>query len=618
MKKISIIWNSLQILFCIIVFNVVYLSTCITIQSKVLYEYGDKSINVTSDTNDIVDSIKNESTYTMQILLDYPKYDDSIFKKIKCENESYLNCSKKYHLLQNRKFLKELDIEKNDCFVSEYTPFIFMNYSENKSFDDVRIIANKIANYEFVESVRVFNPDIYKLDLTSMEKNEIGTSVVTEKSVLSSPPSNIDMRTTQYDNFPSQTYYKGRNIKIGILDTGIFRTNHFNFTDVISECVYDSYNEVGETEHPTMVASVLGGKFGYASLASLYYVDVNSDVGYVGIERLINKGCNIVNMSISARSCENNGEYDTGLEAYLDYIYDSTRIIMVAAAGNYLNEEGSGGFVTLPALCANVISVGSITSDGVPSDFSSYRIKNVVESNPNLVAVGSNRYISSDYRSVSGTSFSSPAVSGAIALFFEKNGIKELPEVLAVLSATANDSIIDKTIKNINMFRLDENGRWVSNGNTIVCSNNLKSNGTRERTGAGALDVTALLNYENYGLNGEVYLEPNSNIGLRQDYFFEGQTIKISCAWQRNASLTVEKNFWGFEIGRTYSLEPIVDVDLCLYDTKGNVISRCYSVLANVEVLTTTISKSGNYEIRLQTFSNCKDLHNLNYAYVKI
>lgn len=85
------------------------------------------------------------------------------------------------------------------------------------------------------------------------------------------------------------------------------------------------------------MASVLGGWYGYAPKAEIYYVDVNSDCGYTGIEKLIDVGYSIINMSISLNSCYNNGEYDTGLEGYLDYIYISTKVIMVAAAGNTLN-----------------------------------------------------------------------------------------------------------------------------------------------------------------------------------------------------------------------------------------------------------------------------------------
>lgn len=581
--------------------------------NKVFYEYNDDGIKVSNSIRSVEERNFLVDKYSAQIMLDYEKFDDAIFEKIKANGESYRECSKRYHTVNNRKFLKELGIGEDYCFVSKYTPFIFVDYARTKSLNEVWRNAEEFSRYEFVNSIRIFKSNLYDLEIDSMEK--CGNSCISSEkaSVFSTPPSNIDMRINRYDNFPTGTYYKGRNIKIGILDTGVFVTNHFNFYDIVSECVYDTYHELNENEHPTWVASVLGGRYGYASLAELYYVDVNSETGYLGIERLIDKGCNIVNMSISANSCENNGEYNTGLESYLDYIYTSTRIIMVASTGNGLDKVGTGGFVALPALCANVISVGSITDEGIPSSFSNYKIKNDVGSNPNLVAVGSNRFISNAIGNLSGTSFSAPAVSGAIALFFEKNGVKELPEVLSVLSVTADDSIIDTSERVVEIFGINEDGNYVSSGK-ITCTNNLKGNGTRERTGAGALDVTALLNYDNYGLDGEIYVENSLSIGLRQDYFFEGQTIKISCAWQRNANVTIYNFLW-WETRKSYSIEPLADFDLFLQETNGSFVAGCHSTNTNVEVITVSIRKSGNYEIRINPYSNYKNLHNLNYSY---
>lgn len=330
-----------------------------------------------------------------------------------------------------------------------------------------------------------------------------------------------DDRINKYDNFPADTKYTGKDIYIGLLDTGIFDADHSNFGGITAETIYDKYtgNDSSDSaHHPTWVASVLGGYYGYASKANIYYVDVNSETGYVGIERLITQGCHIINMSISSSSCDNNGEYNTGLEGYLDYIYTSSGIVMVASAGNSLNKEGTGGYVALPALCANVISVGSVTSSGVPSSFSGYKTKNDVKSNPNIVAVGTKREIGGLNITKSGTSFSAPAVTGAIALFYEKNGRKALPALLAVLSATANNSDVDTSTRQISMYEKDSSGSYILNGNTITCTNNLKSNGLRERTGAGLLDVKALLDYSPSLLTGLRTFSSTDPVELKSFY----------------------------------------------------------------------------------------------------
>lgn len=585
------------------------------IENKVLFEYmSSGAIAVTDDIDSIPDEVySQENEFSMQVMLKYDHYNDDIFDRYSNLGESFIEYSKRYHTQNNQSFINKIDIDGCDVFVSEYTPYVFIKYNSNSSIDRIYDFAINLVKNDFIDNIRIFPSDIYDLELDELEVvddnvlDDIGQATTTS----------TDSRITTYENFPKGTAYRGSGIKIGLLDTGIFNTSHSNFNDITVETVYDTYtgnDSSSSAQHPTWVASVLGGKYGYASAASIYYVDVNSESGYVGIERLINKGCSIVNMSISANSCNNNGEYNTGLEGYLDYIYTSTKVIMVAAAGNSLNKEGTGGYVSLPALCANVISVGSVTSSGVPSDFSSYKIKNDVKSNPNLVAVGSSRYIGGiGYKS--GTSFSAPAVSGALALYFGKNGVKKLPAVLSVLSATADSSIVSTASRTISMYELDSSGSYVSSGNTITCTNTKKSNGTYERTGAGMLDISALLNYSNTLINYEITFTSNDYIELKSVYLTAGQTVRVGFSWQRNATRTIKKFLW-WETSRTYSSNTLADLDLYLYNSNGSSVAYSLSTNANVELLTYTATADGYYTIKIKPYSNYSDTHNINYAYV--
>lgn len=588
-------------------------------KSKILFEYDSGGAIAVEDNIENLpsDAYSDDSNFAMQIMFNYDHYSDALYENQSTEGETFVEYSKKYHTAKNQEFLSEIATDDFDVFVSEYTPYIFINYREERTLDQVYDYAESIADNDFIDTIRIYPDNIYDLDLEAMEVADEEEYVANENEPQATT-SSTDSRITSYENFPAGTTYNGSGIKIGLLDTGIFDTSHSNFSDITKEVVYDTYtsNDASATaQHPTWVASVLGGKFGYASAASLYYVDVNSETGYVGIERLINKGCNIVNMSISAASCDNNGEYDTGLEGYLDYIYTSTKIIMVASASNSLNEKGTGGYVALPALCANVISVGSVTSSGVPSDFSSYKIKNDVTSNPNLVAVGSSRTIGGGIGTRSGTSYSAPAVTGALALYFEKNGVKELPAVLAVLSATADDSVIDKTDKTITIFEQDSSGNWVATTEKITCTNKLKKNGSRERTGAGMLDVTALLNYSNSLINYEITFTSTDFVVLKDIYLTAGQTVQIAVAWQRNATLDIDKFLW-WETGRTYSSDTLADFDIYLYDKNGSWMNSSTESLSNVEIITFTASTDGYYYLNLKPYSNYEDTHNINYAYV--
>lgn len=578
-------------------------------ESKILFEYN--SSNTVAVTHDKASafSLTEESSLSIQILFIYTPFSKSLYDRSHLYGESFAECSRRYHTQKNKELLPSIPLSGSTVFVSEYTPYIFINYKEYVSFDYIYSQSLEIAELNFVDSIRIYPSHLYDLDSSALEDSN--ETSIPNASVESG---NSDSRLSDYENFPKGTKYTGKGINIGILDTGIFDTSHSNFGGITVKTVYDTYTSNDESYHPTWVASVLGGRYGYASGASLYYVDVNSEANYVGIERLIKEGCHIINMSISRTSCLTNGEYDTSLEAYLDYIYVSTLVTMVASAGNTLNKEGSGGYVVLPALTANIISVGSVNNSGVPSDFSSYNRKNDVNSNPNLVAVGENRIIPG-FNQKNGTSFSAPAVTGAIALFFEKNGAKALPALLSVLSATANDDIVDKSSRQIEMSALDSSGKYNANGNLITCTNNLKSNGSRERTGAGILDITELLNYSNSFIGSSMDFTSTTPVQLKGVYLTEGQKIRVSLAWERRATLTINK-FLLWETSRTYSSDTLADFDLQLYNNAGSIVKTSASTMTNVEILEYTATYTGYYYIKAKPYSNYSDTHYINYAYV--
>ena len=186
---------------------------------------------------------------------------------------------------------------------------------------------------------------------------------------------------------------------------------------------------------------------------------------------------------------------------------------------------------------------------------------------------------------------------------------------MAILSATANDSIIDKSTKTIDLMRKDSSGNLIYTGETLICTNILKTNGSRERTGAGMLDVTALMNYSNTLMNNEVTFTSDDYVELEQIYLAAGQTVQIALAWQRNATLTIDKFLW-WETKRTYSSDVLADLDLYLFNDDGVMVDFSMEASVNVEIITFTASSDGYYTIKLKPYSDYADTHNVNYAYV--
>ena len=122
-----------------------------------------------------------------------------------------------------------------------------------------------------------------------------------------------------------------------------------------------------------------------------------------GIRYCINKKCDIINCSIA-------GPMDNDLEDAINEAYNKG-IIVVAATGN----DGKN-MLLYPASYLNCISIGSINKSLEISPFSNYNVFMT------MVAPGEDIIFDINGEKIkdSGTSFSAPLVSGALALLKEK------------------------------------------------------------------------------------------------------------------------------------------------------------------------------------------------------
>ena len=136
-------------------------------------------------------------------------------------------------------------------------------------------------------------------------------------------------------------------------------------------------------------------------------------------------GINIVNISIGSDTADCNEEKDEIAEI-INSLWN-LGICLVVSAGN----SGPGpGTITFPGTCENVITVGSDAlllysgADGITKSHSGEGPTKCNINKPDLLAPGHNiischnRY--NGYTVKSGTSMSTPVVSGAIALYLEK------------------------------------------------------------------------------------------------------------------------------------------------------------------------------------------------------
>lgn len=213
----------------------------------------------------------------------------------------------------------------------------------------------------------------------------------------------------------------GKGVKIGILDTGIDYTHPdlsrnykggYNFIDNNTDA--KDFNG-----HGTHVAGTIAaedndiGVVGVSPDASIYSVRVldfaatgtASDIT-AGLEWCLDNNMQIVNMSLG--TCEDS----ISVARAADTLYDNG-ILLIAAAGNNGNGQGTGDNIDNPAKYYSVIAVGATDINDDRASFSSTGPK--IE----LSAPGKDIYSTmpgNKYASMSGTSMASPHVTGVGAL----------------------------------------------------------------------------------------------------------------------------------------------------------------------------------------------------------
>ncbi|MDP2949180.1 MAG: S8 family peptidase [Chloroflexota bacterium] len=252
---------------------------------------------------------------------------------------------------------------------------------------------------------------------------------------------------------------RGVGVKVAIIDTGISKShpdlkdnlkggvNFVSQKGVIDPSKWDDDN--GHGSHVAGIAAAVDntiGVIGVAPEAHLYAVKVlnRQGSGYLsdvidGIYWAANNGMQVINMSLGC-DCPS----DT-LKQAVDKAYGD-RIVVVAAAGNSGNADGTGDNVIYPAKYDSVIAVAATDSGDKRAWWSS--TGPAVE----LAAPGVSIYSTwkgKGYNTISGTSMASPHVAGAAALMLaapvlawfdlDGNGTYSAAEVRAALRNTADD-----------------------------------------------------------------------------------------------------------------------------------------------------------------------------------
>lgn len=309
--------------------------------------------------------------------------------------------------------------------------------------------------------------------------------------------------------------YTGKGVTIAIIDTGIDITSN-EFTNNISDksCyIYTTYDEIDEeiyethidvgldklknpfeentyVDHGTSIAGVIAaekdgeGMVGIAYDATLLVIkcDLYDPSINEAIKYATDNGADIINMSFGAYT---EAIFPTDVEG-VDYSYDADTVNVEAI--NYAHEHGvilfsaagneNVAIHSYPVCNDYVIGVGALAknSDNEKASYSNYNLPtDTPYTNPSVDVVAPGTVLTTSYVGTeshgrgsyavkSGTSFSTPIVAAAAALWLEKNPNGTPDEFEEALYNSASD---------------------------------IGRSGWDTTFGWGALDVKALLEYEN-------------------------------------------------------------------------------------------------------------------------
>lgn len=255
----------------------------------------------------------------------------------------------------------------------------------------------------------------------------------------------------------THTKYRGESVKLAIIDSGLNYTHedfmsggvssingnskYYGYDYDNSQWVYYQYSSGWQTKlddslgHGTNVAACAAalingaGGAGIAPNVDLYiYKVTNANNGYefgaiqLALNDCISRGVKVINMSFQCYEhavTYNNSTMSassgcsTILSSYINSCYNND-IVLVAAAGNYNTSEPS-----YPASNNHVISVGSLAESSTTTKAAYSNTYGIDLVAPGTVYVA-DKGSSNAYKKTNGTSFSSPLVAGAIALYRQK------------------------------------------------------------------------------------------------------------------------------------------------------------------------------------------------------
>lgn len=417
--------------------------------------------------------------------IDYDKINDEVMDKVDDDvSDTVLSIleangdDKTLLDLQSREVKKTIEVQKQDSLDMQKAIVAEREISSSKQLSDNESNYDKLFPEDKPEKIYIckYAPNI-ELYLSKTQIYE----VVNSSRVVKLYYADQNMNITSYDNVQTYdgdedaeypTYFNvtginssqgafglyGNGVNVGIYDVNFCKTedmSYFARSNIKGTKISDdAYIARNYYSHGSAVACIVGGTkkddagktvyMGAAPSANLY-LTAGKDFTYKKcIEYLISQGCNVINASVGVSYAGDDFNVYNDISAWVDHVSTAHKVTLVIASGN----DGSKGVDAL-AMSSNAITVGNCNNDGVIRASSSYSSAIELPYKPDIVAPGVN--IQTPAGKVTGTSFSAPMVTGAVAQFCQLSAVlrnnPNLIKALLISSSKRTSAMKDNVIE---------------------------------------------------------------------------------------------------------------------------------------------------------------------------